>query len=92
MDESRVRRHAVVSGVVQGVGFRWSARERAQALGVAGYARNLVDGTVAVEAEGEATAVEDFLAWLSSGPPSAAVSGVDVRVVAPTGSTAFDVG
>jgi len=82
----------VVSGVVQGVGFRWSARERATALGVAGYARNLVDGTVEVEAEGEATAVEDFLAWLSSGPPSATVSGVDVRVVEPTGSTAFDVG
>ena len=82
----------MVSGVVQGVGFRWSARERAQALGVAGYARNLVDGTVEVEAEGEATSVEDFLAWLSSGPPSATVSGVDVRVVEPTGSTAFDVG
>ena len=82
----------MVSGVVQGVGFRWSARERATALGVAGYARNLVDGTVEVEAEGEATAVEDFLAWLSSGPPSATVSGVDVRVVEPTGSTAFDVG
>ena len=82
----------MVSGVVQGVGFRWSARERATALGVAGYARNLVDGTVEVEAEGEATAVEGFLAWLSSGPPSATVSGVDVRVVEPTGSTAFDVG
>jgi acylphosphatase len=92
MDESRVRRRAVVSGVVQGVGFRWSARERAQALGVAGYARNLVDGTVEVEAEGSPGAVEDFLAWLSSGPPSASVSGVDVRSVPATGSSAFDVG
>jgi len=92
MDTSRVRRRAVVSGVVQGVGFRWAARERAQSLGVAGYARNLFDGTVEVEAEGEPAAVEEFLAWLSSGPPSASVSGVDVRSTPPTGSSSFDVG
>jgi len=87
-----IRRRAIVSGVVQGVGFRWSARSVAQRLGVTGFARNLADDTVEVEAEGDATAVDEFLAWLHVGPPSAAVSGVDVTVVEPTGSAAFDVG
>jgi len=87
-----IRRRAIVSGVVQGVGFRWSARSVAQRLGVTGFARNRADDTVEVEAEGDAAAVDEFLAWLHVGPPSATVSGVDVTVVAPTGSAAFDVG
>jgi len=91
MDSSRVRRRAVVSGVVQGVGFRWAARERAVAAHLSGHARNLFDGTVEVEAEGGPQQVEDFLAWLSSGPPSASVSGVAVTALPPTGATGFAV-
>ena len=77
---------------MQGVGFRWSARSVAQRLGVTGFARNRADDTVEVEAEGDAAAVDEFLAWLHVGPPSATVAGVDVTVVEPTGSAAFDVG
>jgi acylphosphatase len=87
-----VRRAAVVSGVVQGVGFRWATRERARALGVAGLARNRPDGTVEVEAEGTPEAVDELVAWLRTGPPSAAVSGVEVGDVPVTGATSFDVG
>ena len=86
-----VRRRAVVSGVVQGVGFRWSARIVAQRLGVTGYARIRLDATVEVEAEGPSPAVDEFVAWLRTGPPSASVSGVTVTVVDATGSTSFDV-
>lgn len=81
-----------MSGVVQGVGFRWATRERARALGVTGSARNRPDGTVEVEAEGDADAVETLVAWLHTGPPSAAVSAVEVRDVAVTGATSFEVG
>jgi acylphosphatase len=87
-----VRRAAVLSGVVQGVGFRWATRERAGSLGVAGFARNRPDGSVLVEAEGDAAAVDELVSWLRTGPPSAAVSGVDVRDVPVTGATSFDVG
>ena len=86
-----VRRRAIVSGVVQGVGFRWSARTVAQSLGVTGFARNLVDATVAVEAEGSAGAVDTFVEWLRHGPPGAKVTAVEVSGLSPTGSTDFEV-
>jgi acylphosphatase len=86
-----VRKRAVVSGVVQGVGFRWSARAVAHDLGVTGYARNLLDATVEVEAEGAPDAVDTFVEWLRHGPPSASVAGVAVTEVAPKGTRSFDV-
>jgi len=87
-----VRRRAVVSGVVQGVGFRWSARAEAQRLGVTGFARNRPDATVEVEAEGTPAAVAAFVSWLKKGPPSARVSSVELSDLSPLGSTEFDVG
>lgn len=72
----RVR--AVVSGEVQGVGFRYSTRERARELGVAGWVRNLPDGSVEAEVEGEAGAVERMLAWLGRGPSGSRVASVAV--------------
>jgi len=87
-----IGRRAIVSGVVQGVGFRWSAREMAGRLGVAGFARNRADATVEVEAEGEPGAVDEFVAWLQSGPPGASVTGVETHDVETTGATGFDVG
>ena len=81
-----------MSGVVQGVGFRWSAREAAGRLGVTGFARNRADATVEVEAEGEPGAVDEFIAWLHSGPPGARVTGVETREVEATGASGFDVG
>ncbi|MBN6151390.1 acylphosphatase [Xanthomonas sp. AmX2] len=63
----------LVSGRVQGVFFRASTRERAQALGLDGYARNLADGRVEVVAAGEAAALETLAQWLQHGPPAARV-------------------
>jgi acylphosphatase len=74
----RIRRRAVVTGVVQGVGFRASTGDRARALGVSGVARNLLDGTVEVEAEGDRKDVEALLEWLRQGPPWSRVERVDV--------------
>jgi len=71
-------RHVLVSGRVQGVGFRWHTRSRASELGLAGWVRNLPDGRVEAWLEGEEGAVRTMLAWLAHGPPAARVRGVEV--------------
>lgn len=70
---------ARVYGLVQGVFFRAFVRRQAESLGLAGYARNLPDGSVEVEAEGERDKLERLLGALRKGPPQARVDGVDVR-------------
>ena len=62
-----------VEGRVQGVFFRASAKQEAEALGVRGYARNLHDGRVEVLAVGDVQAVERLEEWLKHGPPHARV-------------------
>ena len=66
----------VVTGRVQGVGFRWFVVKQARALGVAGYVRNRDDGSVEVVAVGEAAVLEELAAALRRGPPAARVAGV----------------
>lgn len=68
--------HVRVSGVVQGVGFRWFVRERARRLGLSGWVRNLPDGSVEVLAAGEAGQLELLRRELLHGPNGAIVSGV----------------
>jgi acylphosphatase len=74
-----------VSGRVQGVWFRASARERALALGLDGEARNLADGRVELHAEGTPDAIESFLAWCAEGPSGARVDEVKVEDQEPVG-------
>ncbi len=74
----RIRRHVIVTGRVQGVGFRFHTADEANRLGVAGWVRNLPDGTVEAEFEGAAAVVEQMLAWVRIGPPSAEVTGVQI--------------
>jgi len=71
----------VVSGRVQGVFFRASARQEALRLGLTGHARNLPDGTVEVVACGDDAALAQLERWLELGPPLAQVSHV-VRITA----------
>jgi acylphosphatase len=78
-----IARRCYVSGRVQGVFYRASACQRAGALGVTGYARNLADGRVEVLACGETAAVEALCAWLREGPPAASVTQVLVEEVDP---------
>lgn len=75
----RVRVHLVVSGRVQGVSFRACTSDEARRLGVRGWVRNLPDGRVEAEAEGERAAVEALVAWCRHGPPAARVEGVEVE-------------
>jgi acylphosphatase len=83
---------AVVTGSVQGVGFRYSAVREARRLHVVGEVANMPDGSVEVVAEGDSAPLEAFLAWLHRGPPGAHVSAVDVHRGPATGRfTRFDV-
>jgi acylphosphatase len=86
-----IRRHVVVHGAVQGVGYRWSLSREARRLGVHGWVRNRADGTVEAVLEGADLAVDAVLAWCRSGPGGAGVSGVDVTEERPEGLTAFEI-
>ncbi|NQV07815.1 acylphosphatase [bacterium] len=71
-----IARHSIVSGRVQGVGFRWFTRETALGLGCAGWVRNLPDGSVEVHCQGTPEAVRALEEWLERGPGPAGVHGV----------------
>lgn len=75
--------HVVVSGAVQGVGYRQGCRQTARALDVVGWVRNLADGRVEIFAQGSDSGVDRLIDWLWVGPTSARVTGVESDVVAP---------
>ncbi|OGY91662.1 MAG: hypothetical protein A3H70_01320 [Candidatus Komeilibacteria bacterium RIFCSPLOWO2_02_FULL_48_11] len=72
-------KHCIIKiyGQVQDVGFRYSAQQKADGLGITGYVRNSADGSVDIEAEGEAGALEKFISWCRQGPPPAQVADVE---------------
>jgi acylphosphatase len=86
-----IARDVVVTGRVQGVFFRDSARREAARLGVGGWVRNRADGTVEAHVEGTADAVARLVAWCRSGPRHADVDDVAVTAVEPQGFDRFDV-
>ncbi len=67
----------ILSGRVQGVGFRWHTYRRASSLGLAGWVRNLPDGRVEVVARGSPEQVAEFATWLARGPGMARVDRVE---------------
>lgn len=77
------RVHARVIGRVQGVFYRASTVEEAERRQVTGWVRNCADGSVELEAQGEAEAVEALLGWCRRGPPAARVLRVEVEEHAP---------
>jgi acylphosphatase len=73
------RKRVLIKGRVQGVGFRWYARERAESLGLSGWVRNRPDRTVEAVFQGEEGLVDDMVEWCRSGSPAAADRGVTVH-------------
>ena len=78
MSEARKKtaKKFVISGRVQGVGYRFFSERWAEQLGLAGYVKNLWDGTVEVYAIGDAATLEQLKLRLAEGPRSAHVTGV----------------
>jgi acylphosphatase len=86
-----IARRFVISGRVQGVGFRLFAEDHARAENLAGYARNLPDGRVEVVAEGEEESVQRFERAMHRGPRSAIVERVDTEALPPGQRHGFSV-
>jgi acylphosphatase len=82
---SSTRLTGIVTGIVQGVNFRWFTQRRAADLGLVGYVRNRSDGSVEFVAEGTRDALERLLDVVRVGPASAVVENVDAQWGAPTG-------
>ncbi len=77
--------HIYVSGIVQGVSFRYYTLQEAVRCGVTGWVRNVPDGRVEAVIEGEEAAVDRMLAWCREGPRAARVDHVEVLSETPTG-------
>ena len=82
----RIARHLIITGRVQGVGFRFYTQRKARELGITGWVRNRRDGAVEAMVQGSSGAVEAMIAWARRGPPSAVVA--DVRIADATGDYA----
>ncbi|MBF2045837.1 MAG: acylphosphatase [Elainella sp. C42_A2020_010] len=87
----RIRAHAIISGRVQGVGYRASTWDMAQLLKLSGWVRNLRDGRVEAVFEGTQAQIDEMLRWCHQGPPAAQVTAVDVNYETPEGLQGFEV-
>ncbi len=68
--------HLLITGVVQGVGYRWSMVQVAERLEIAGWVRNRSDGSVEAFVRGRPEAIEALVTWARRGPPAARVTDV----------------
>ena len=85
------RAKVIVHGAVQGVFFRVEARDRARSLGLAGWVRNVPDGTVEAVFEGDDERVESMVEWCRRGPAGARVEEVEVDWSEPKGEEGFSI-
>lgn len=83
-------RHLIIHGRVQGVFYRDWTVETARSLGVAGWVRNLPDGTVEAQVEGAPQAVARMVAAMEDGPPRARVERIEAREVEGEGCETFE--
>ncbi len=86
---ARIAERIRVKGKVQGVFFRASTKEKADELGIKGWVRNEPDGSVLIEAEGEADAIEAFEEWCWKGPSAATVKDLQKERVDPKDLDSF---
>jgi acylphosphatase len=84
VSESAARFHAIISGQVQGVGFRYFAAVRARSLRLSGWVRNLPDGRVEVAAQGPRHALDSLVSLLRTGPRKSKVDSVELNWLEPT--------
>lgn len=81
--------HLSISGLVQGVGYRWTMAARARELGLTGWVRNRRNGSVEALVSGSAEGLEHLLAWARRGPPAAVVRDVVVTPASAPESDSF---
>ncbi|NQE35286.1 acylphosphatase [Microcoleus asticus] len=86
-----VRVRLFVSGLVQGVGYRYSTMNQAKYFGLSGWVRNLPDGRVEAVFEGDKKAVEGMIDWCRGGPTGATVSELVLEYEDPEGDRTFEI-
>jgi acylphosphatase len=86
---NQVRAHVLIEGRVQGVFYRASTQQAAQAWGILGWVRNLPDGRVEAVFQGNQTNIEKMVTWCHQGPANAEVTHVTVDWQAPQSEEAF---
>ncbi len=86
MDQSKT---IIVQGRVQGVGFRYSTRAKAQSLNIKGFVKNMADGSVYIEATGDSDSMQAFVSWCQEGPPLSRVTDVIIEEAPPSGADDF---
>ena len=79
MAEDLASVNMLITGQVQGVFFRASTLEQAQAFNLTGWVKNLADGSVEIQAEGSRLGLEDLREWCMRGPPAAEIEDVTAR-------------
>ena len=80
-----------VFGRVQGVGFRYYTQKKAQELQLHGFVKNTVNGSVVIEAEGDETALDEFILWCHKGPAWARVQEVKYYIMPPYNYLKFEI-
>ncbi len=85
-----MRRHFILSGRVQGVGFRWRASQIGEMLGLTGWVRNLEDGSVEMEAEGDEADIDRLLQMLQN-DRYIDITGMRARTVPEEGGYGFEI-
>jgi len=75
------RIHAIISGTVQGVFYRASTQNEAKKMDLTGFVRNLPDGTVEMEVQGESDKIDRLLEWCRMGPPDSNVTRITSEVI-----------
>jgi acylphosphatase len=83
--------HLFITGKVQGVYFRKTARQKAMALNLDGWVRNLPDGRVEIIAAGLKGSLDRFADWCRVGPPGAVVRGVELQFIAEEPAKGFEI-
>lgn len=91
LSHDQIRAHVVISGRVQGVGYRFSTEDQANDLGINGWVRNLPDGRVEAVFEGTRATVEEMIQWCHQGPRGAVVKDVAIEYEAPEGLEGFEI-
>jgi acylphosphatase len=89
MEETKVLYKIVVTGRVQGVGFRQSCLREARYLGISGYVKNLPDGSVYIEAEGTPGTVSLLVDWCRHGPVFGSTEDISVEIGKPVNHKLF---
>jgi len=78
MPDIRIHKDIIISGRVQGVGFRFACRNAALSMGIKGFVKNMYNGKVYIEAEGTEQQVIHFIEWCKKGPGYAHVSDIEI--------------